>query len=145
MKEPFPAFSRLKTFCTKLQKIQNLATSLSIRLLLLCQTEAIDPLEAPKDLTLCRFLVVIDDILDVPQDFLDDAASRDRSLELSYEFLGAREAVRLEKDSSTASVGTDKGYDRSRSCSLSSERRVVRIPVHSFRSALCDDCVQQIG
>lgn len=141
-------------FCTELQKNPKFSSlfsplySVVLAHPFFCQTEAIavDPLEAPKDLTLCRFLVVIDDILDVPQAFLDDAASRDHSLELSYEFLGAREAVRLESPvregySSTAS-GAGKGYDRSSSCSLSSRRRAVRIPVHSFRSAL-SDCAQK--
>lgn len=47
-------------------------------------------------LSLCRILVAVTEILDVPRAFLEEAAARSRSLQLGYELLGQREMVRLE-------------------------------------------------
>lgn len=52
---------------------------------------------APGDrLSLCRILVVVTEILDVPRAFLEEAAARSRPLQLRYELLGQREVIRLE-------------------------------------------------
>ena len=47
-------------------------------------------------LSLCRILVAVTEILDVPRAFLEEAAARSRSLQLEYDLLGQREMVHLE-------------------------------------------------
>eukprot|EP00752_Nemacystus_decipiens_P003390 g3137.t1 len=46
-------------------------------------------------LSLCRILVAVTEILDVPRAFLEEAAARSRSLRLGYDLLGQREMIHL--------------------------------------------------
>ena len=56
----------------------------------------VDAVDVPAKLTLCRTLVAVTGILDVPRDFLEEAAEVSRSLHLRYDLLGRRHAIRLE-------------------------------------------------
>ncbi|CAM9862354.1 unnamed protein product, partial [Hapterophycus canaliculatus] len=46
-------------------------------------------------LSLCRILLAVTDILDVPKAFLEEAVEHSRSLQLRYELLGQREVISL--------------------------------------------------
>lgn len=49
-----------------------------------------------RTLSLCRILLAVTEILDVPRVFLEEAAARSRSLQLRYELLGQRDEILLE-------------------------------------------------
>ena len=80
-------------------------------------------------MTLCRLLVGITDILDVPRSFLEEAASRSSSLQLCYELLGTHEIVRLENPFKERNTDGSVGSDVVESTSLP-----LVIPVRSLRS-----------
>lgn len=101
--------------------------------------------DIPAKLTLCRFLVAVTAILDVPRAYLLDSATHCRSLQLRYNLLGRRVVVRSSnpevKSEGTitdgwgeGSISDDEGGDEA-----SPNRRargLVRVPVNSFRSAV---------
>lgn len=69
-------------------------------------------------LSLCRILLAVTDILDVPRAFLEEAASGSRSLQLRYELLGQREVISLKNPLADAAVSSEwragRGLQRSR-------------------------------
>lgn len=96
-----------------------------------------DPLDVPQGLTLCRILVAITDLLDVPTAFLQTAVANGHSLELRYHMLGRKEAVLLQNPADTPQeadmsaegvAGETKGSPGGRG-----DRGLVNLSVRSFR------------
>ena len=70
-----------------------------------------DAVDVPAKLTLCRILVAVTGILDVPRDFLEEAAEVSRSLHLRYDLLGRRHAIRLENPFSAGLGNVAASFD----------------------------------
>eukprot|EP00903_Cladosiphon_okamuranus_P014535 g13482.t1 len=79
--------------------------------------DGFDSLVPANRLSLCRILVAVTEILDVPRTFLEEAAARSRSLQLQYELLGQREVIHLgnpvaagTRETRVGGGGTDRRY-----------------------------------
>lgn len=116
-------------------------------------------LDVPAELTLCRCLIAITDVLDVPTAFLHEAAAHSRSLQLRYEFLGRREAIKLENPvlkggfatatrERNAGGGQDGGDLRPEDLPPGDlppeDEGLVRVPVNSLRSGLRSMCARNL-
>lgn len=104
-----------------------------------------DARDVPGELTLCRVLIAVTDILDVPRAFLEEAFAHSRSLQLRYDFLGRREVFCLDnpalaRGGATKTRGKDaegRAEGKRGKEQLSRWPRheeLVRVPVKSFRS-----------
>lgn len=62
-------------------------------------------------LSLCRILVAVTEILDVPRVLLEEAAARSCSLQLQYQLLGQREVICLENPVEQAPEETPRSSD----------------------------------
>lgn len=100
---------------------------------------AVGALDIPAELTLCRLLVAVIDILDVPRAFLKEAASRSRFLQLRYDLFGRREVIRLKNPllrERGAIAGEGVINDKETNPSLRTEpERLERVQVKYFRSS----------
>lgn len=107
----------------------------------------VDPVDAPSNLSLCRLLVAVTDVLDVPKAFLEEAVLQSRSLQLRYDLLGRRHVVPVDNPvakTGTSSAVVDVAPDRSQEqgggggggeghCSPTGGTVLVHVPVKYFR------------
>lgn len=105
----------------------------------------------PPRLTLCRVLVAVTELLDIPAEFLQRAFASGHSLQLHYEFLGRREAIPLESRArllrrchhvakrTVPGLSTERTHTKAKEreekdrASRDGRRGMVHLPVNYFR------------